>query len=151
MSKRILASLVVIVAAVGASAQWVSPNTADIPAYHGKPPAKAEKLPPILAGTQLTGESFTQPVQRHAYEVAAKISNTLYQLPCYCHCDRTVGHRSLRSCFESEHGAHCGTCMAEAFYAYKMRKQGKTVAQIRQGIEHGDFNSIDLSTAAQMK
>src|SRR6266513_5720473 len=143
MSKRILSTLLVLLAAVVSSAQWVAPNPADIPAYHGKPPAKTEKLPPILSGAQLTGD-FKQPVQRHAYEVAAKIPNTLYQLPCYCHCDRSVGHRSLRSCFESEHGAHCGTCMAEAFYAYKMHKQGKTIAQIREGVERGDFNSIDL-------
>ena len=104
-----------------------------------------------MSGAQLTGENFKQPVQRRAYELAAKIPNTLYQLPCYCHCDRSVGHRSLRSCFESEHGAHCGTCMAEAYYAYKMQKKGRTVAQIRDGIERGDFNSVDLSTAAAMR
>jgi hypothetical protein len=151
MSKRFTLTVAVTLAAVASSAQWVGPNPNDIPAYHAKAPAKTEKLAPILSGAQLTGENFTQPVQRHAYELAAKIPDTLYQLPCYCHCDRSVGHRSLRSCFESEHGAHCGTCMAEAYYAYKLRKQGKTVAQIRQGIEHGDFNSIDLSTAAAMK
>ena len=90
----------------------------DVPAHHTAPPAKGAKLPPILPAPERWGPSFKHPVQVRAYEVAEKIPNVIYQQPCYCHCDRSVGHTSLHSCFESTHGAHCDACMKEAFYAY---------------------------------
>ena len=53
---------------------------------------------------------FQYPWQKKVYEDAAKVPNVLYQLPCYCHCDRALGHASLHSCFEGMHGAECSTC-----------------------------------------
>jgi hypothetical protein len=38
--------------------------------------------------------------------------------------------------------------MKEAVYAYQQTKKGKTPAQIRTGIEHGDWVDVDLETAA---
>ncbi len=119
----------------------------DVPAHHTAPPAKNAKVPPILPEPERWGPSFKYPVQARAYELASKIPNVLYQQPCYCHCDRSVGHTSLHSCFESTHGAHCETCMKEVFYAYEMSRQKKSPAQIRQGIIRGDFEQIDLDTA----
>jgi len=58
----------------------------------------------------------------------------LAQLPCYCHCDRGQGHKSLHSCFESEHGADCGICINEALMAYSLQKQGVGVSEIRKQI-----------------
>jgi hypothetical protein len=83
--------------------------------------------------------------------VAAKIPGVLYQQPCFCHCDRHFGHDSLRACFTDEHGAHCGTCMAEAIYAYQMTKKGATPKQIRAGIMHGDYQSIDLQKVGDIR
>ncbi len=123
----------------------------DVPAHHTTAPKKGETLPPILPAPERWGPSFKYPVQPRAYEVAEKVSKVLYQQPCYCHCDRSVGHTSLRSCFESTHGAHCDTCMKEAFYAYQMTKQNKTPAQIRQGIIRGDWEKIDLEQAASIQ
>jgi hypothetical protein len=124
-------------------AQWTDPAT-DIPAYHPQPPAKGESLPPILAGDQLTGPFFREKWQVEVYREAAQIPNVLYQLPCYCHCDRALGHTSLHSCFEGTHGAICSTCAAEGAYAYKMTKQGWTPKRIRAGIERKEYESIDL-------
>jgi hypothetical protein len=36
--------------------------------------------------------------------------------------------------------------MAEAAYVYRENQHGKTVAQIRAGIERGDWQEIDLET-----
>jgi len=119
----------------------------DVPAHHDAAPAKDAKLPPILPAPERWGPSFKHPVQVRAYEIAEKIPNVLYQMPCYCRCDRSIGHGSLRSCFESTHGAHCETCMKEVFYAYQMTKLKKTPAQIREGILAGDWEKIDLQTA----
>lgn len=129
-------------------AQWSDPQ-ADIPAYHAHPPAAAQDLPPILSGKQLTGPYFQKKWQVAVYKQAARIPGILYQLPCYCHCDRALGHTSLHSCFEGTHGAICATCAAEEAYAYKMTKRGWTPKQIRAGIEHQDFDSIDLSKLGQ--
>jgi len=143
--KRILGLLALGLITMAASAQWSNP-AADIPAYNAKPPAKT--LPAILSGGQLTGAYFTHPYQVTTYKMAAKIPAVLHQQPCYCHCDRALGHNSLHSCFEGTHGAACSTCMKETVYAYQETKKGKTAAQIRVGIERGDFESIDLESAS---
>ncbi|HKO12923.1 MAG TPA: CYCXC family (seleno)protein [Acidobacteriaceae bacterium] len=158
MLKRVLASLAValLVAALysipvsimpshAVHAQWTDPQ-ADIPAFHGQAPAKGEALPPILAGPQLTGPFFREKWQVEVYHEAARIPRVLYQLPCYCRCDRALGHTSLHSCFASTHGAICSTCAKEGAYAYEKTKQGWTPQQIRAGIEHKEFESIDLDS-----
>jgi hypothetical protein len=124
-------------------AQWSDP-AADIPAYHAQPPAKGETLPPLMAGDQLSGPFFREKWQVEVYKEAAQIPSVLYQLPCYCRCDRALGHTSLHSCFEGTHGAICSTCAEEGAYAYKMTKQGWTPRQIRAGIERKEYESIDL-------
>ena len=74
-----------------------------------------------------TGPMFQYPWQKAVYVDAAKIPTVLYQLPCYCRCDRNMGHTSLHSCFEGLHGAECSTCAKEGYYAYQMSLKGKTV------------------------
>lgn len=135
---------------IAANAQWTDPSV-EIPAFHASAPAKdtAAALPPILHGTQLTGPNFQYAWQVKVYQDAARIPDVLYQLPCYCHCDRALGHQSLRSCFEGLHGAECGTCAKEGFYAYQMTKKGWTPKQIRAGIERGDWKQIDLTAMTQ--
>ena len=158
MLKRALASLAValLVAALysipastlpghAVHAQWTDPQ-ADIPAYHPHAPAQGQALPPILSGDQLTGPFFRQKWQVEVYREAAQIPGVLYQLPCYCRCDRALGHTSLHSCFAGTHGAICSTCAQEGAYAYQKTKQGWTPKQIRAGIERKEFESIDLDT-----
>jgi hypothetical protein len=139
--KRLLGCLAVVLVAVAASAQFGDPAK-DVPAYNVAPPTHA--LPPILSGTQLTGVYFSHPYQVTAYKMAAKIPAVLHQEPCYCHCDRAMGHNSLHSCFEVIHGAECSTCMKEGVYAYQQTKAGRTPAQIRAGIERGEWMNINL-------
>lgn len=124
-------------------AQWSNPAD-DVPAYHPSAPLKMSALPQILHGAQLTGPNFRYPWQVNVYRDAAKIGNVLYQLPCYCRCDRELGHTSLRSCYEGLHASECSTCAKEGFYAYEKTRAGWTPAQIRAGIEHQDYQSIDL-------
>ncbi len=119
-----------------------------VPAYNIAPPKAGEVLP-ILPPDQRVGELFKTPYQVRAYEMAAKIPGVLNQLPCYCYCER-IGHKSLHTCFESDHGAHCGICMKEAVYAYQQTKLKKTPAQIRAGIIKGDWKSIDLEALDKM-
>jgi hypothetical protein len=124
------------------SAQDQSPEP--IPAFHDKAPAG------LIPATMDPAE-FPQPVAQNAYATAARIKKTLYQEPCYCHCDRSQGHGSLEDCFASRHGAECNLCMAEVFYTSEQLKHGKSAAQIREGIIRGAWRKVDLNKYNQPK
>ena len=98
-----------------------------VPAFYTTTPDLA-LLRPTLAPELFTGN------EKLAYKAAREIPQTLAQLPCYCHCDRSQNHRSLHSCFESEHGENCGICINEALMAYNLHKQGMAVSEIRKRI-----------------
>ena len=103
------------------------PRVARIPAYQTASEARA--LPPTLPPEKFFGKPMD------AYTVAKKIPETLAQLPCYCHCDRGFGHKSLHSCFVDDHAAQCAVCVDEALLAYRLQKdQGFTPEQIRDRI-----------------
>jgi Protein of unknown function with PCYCGC motif len=88
-----------------------------------------KKLAPTLSPALFNGK------QREGYEVAQAIPRTLAQLPCYCHCDRGFGHKSLHTCFVDDHAAHCAICIDEALLAYRLETKDKlTPAQIRERI-----------------
>jgi hypothetical protein len=119
-----------------------------VPAYNTRQPLPGQLLP-ILPTDLRVGENFRFPYQVHAYELATKIPGVIHQLPCYCYCER-IGHKSLHTCFESDHGAHCGICMQEVYYAYQQTKLKKTPSQIREGIIKGEWKSISLEAAVHM-
>jgi len=107
------------------------PSSADnaaaiIPAHYESPPSN---LPPTLAPETFPGKT------REAYQAAKDIPETLAQVPCYCHCDRGMGHKSLHSCFEDDHAEHCAVCVNEALMAYRLQKeQHLSAKQIRERI-----------------
>lgn len=140
--KHFLAVLTIALTAAMTHAQLAASNP--VPAFHATAAAAATKLPPILTEKQLADQGLIAPAQKAAYKAAARASSVVYQMPCYCYCDRNHGHASLRSCFESTHGANCGTCMQEALYSYRQSKKGWSPKMIRDGIVRGDFQMIDL-------
>lgn len=98
-----------------------------VPAYQAK--ASTKSLGPTLDPAEFIGKT------REAYTVAKAIPATLAQLPCYCHCDEGFGHKSLHSCFEDDHAAHCAVCVDEALMAYRLeREQKMSPEQIRETI-----------------
>src|SRR6201986_2294422 len=90
--KRVLGCLAVVLVAGAASAQFGDSGN-DVPAYNAAPPTHA--LPHIMSGAQLTGPYFAHAYQVTAYKMAASVPAVLHQEPCYCHCDREMGHNSL--------------------------------------------------------
>jgi hypothetical protein len=152
MFKRGLSLVLLLILVVAVSNRWALSQQEEppIPAYNANPPAKGEKLPPILKKEQLWSAAPLHPYQVHAYELASRIPSVIYQQPCYCYCDR-VGHNSLHSCFEGMHGAECSTCMQELYYTYLQNKKGKTASQIRAGLIRGDWKQIDLQKAASIQ
>jgi hypothetical protein len=125
----------------------VAPNAASragqgaeepVPAFHAEAPHG--QLPSTLSPSE-----FSDVVVQNAYTLAGRVKRILYQQPCYCHCDRSQGHTSLLDCFASKHGSECGVCMREAVYSYEQSHKGKTAAQIRAGIERGEWRDVDMS------
>jgi hypothetical protein len=111
-------------------------------AQHNHSPAQsaikhvpAYQMAPVRAslGPTLDPEKFTG-MTRDAYRAAKQIPMTLAQLPCYCHCDEGFGHKSLYSCYEDDHAAHCAVCINEALLALSLDRQKLSPAEIRQRI-----------------
>lgn len=145
--RKILSGIVLVAAAIAlaavpqranSSTAQQNPNPEPIPAFHDSAPTGplADTLSPSL---------FQDTLAQNAYTLAARVKKVLYQQPCYCHCDRSQGHGSLLDCFTGHHAAVCGTCEREAFYAYEQTHKGKTPAQIREGIEKGEWEKLDVS------
>lgn len=61
-------------------------------------------------------------------------ANAMEYIPCYCGCVG-IGHRYLKDCFYSEHGAYCDLCQYEAIDVYNLLKQGKSLKEIRNYID----------------
>ena len=148
--KHFLAAMSVILVAAMTHAQLAKPGSA-IPAYHSTRPAASVKLPPVLTQKQLAEAGMILPAQTESYKAAARASATVYQMPCYCYCDRNHQHTSLRSCFEGTHGANCSTCMQEALYSYRQSQRGWSAKMIRDGIIRRDFQMIDLQNVPPIK
>ncbi|HWS99584.1 MAG TPA: CYCXC family (seleno)protein [Pyrinomonadaceae bacterium] len=102
------------------------PRAPRVPAFQDAQSAKS--LRPTLPAEQFIGPT------RDAYRIVKEIPETIAQLPCYCHCDMSFGHKSLYSCFEDNHASQCAVCVNEALIAYNMHKNGVAPAQIREYI-----------------
>lgn len=102
------------------------PSQARVPAYQDA--KSAVMLPATLQAEQFFGPT------REAYRAAKEIPETLAQLPCYCHCDQSMGHKSLHSCFEDTHASQCTVCVSEALLAYNLQRSGMNPTQIRERI-----------------
>jgi Protein of unknown function with PCYCGC motif len=70
-----------------------------------------------------------------AYTAARTMPEVFDGLYCYCHCKEDMGHRSLLTCFESEHAASCDICLAEAAMAAEMHEHGASLDAIRRAID----------------
>jgi hypothetical protein len=108
-------------------------------AYHNNPPT--EPLPATLDPAQFASDrgAFV------AYRVAAEERELLYQVPCYCPCDRKYGHKSLLDCFTTKHGSLCLECQKEAVFCYLQRNNRKNPEEIRKDIAAGKAWDLDLS------
>lgn len=120
-------------------------NVDPVPPYHpAAPPAK--RLPSTLNPMQ-----FPDPITQNAYAMAGKIRAVLYQQPCYCHCDKEMGHGSLFDCYTGTHAAVCNICKMEAIYAFNETAKKKSAAQIRDGIIKGEWKKVDLAKYREYK
>lgn len=102
------------------------------PAAGGHPDAR----PGITAARVLADPAIPRnPGALEAYAAARAAAATLDGLYCHCDCSKHAGHRSLLTCFESEHGAFCDICMGEAMIATQLAARGASLQEIRAAID----------------
>jgi hypothetical protein len=87
------------------------------------------------AGQTLPPEIFLDPKAREAYQVAKDIPDVLRELPCFCGCMRTHGHKNNLFCFMDEHGSACEICEDIAIDAKTMHNNGASVKEIQENIK----------------
>ena len=112
-------------------------------AYHDHPPVQPP--PETLDPTQFQANraAFV------AYTLAGQIKETLFQVPCYCGCNKEQNHQSLLDCFTGTHGAVCHICQKEALFCYRAHRKKKTPPQIRDAMSKGEAARLDLDKYVQ--
>ena len=93
-----------------------------------RPGITAEKILPNFAIPR-------NPGALEAYAAARGAAATLDGVYCHCDCSKHAGHRSLLTCFESDHGAFCDICMGEALLATQLASRGGSLEDIRRAID----------------
>jgi hypothetical protein len=93
-----------------------------------RPGVTAEQILPAFAIPK-------NPGALEAYAAARSAPGTLDGVYCHCDCSKHAGHRSLLTCFESNHGAYCDICMGEAMVAGGMAARGQSLMEIREAID----------------
>jgi hypothetical protein len=75
------------------------------------------------------------------YRTAEANHDVYSQVPCYCGCERSIGHRHLADCFVRSdgggwdaHAAGCAVCTNESTMVRRLLADGADTATIRQSI-----------------
>lgn len=74
------------------------------------------------------------------YRYAADHMAEFAEIPCYCGCDRSLGHRNLADCYVTADGAWdahasgCAVCGAETTSARPQIDAGTPIAEVRSSI-----------------
>jgi len=77
----------------------------------------------------------TYPNAVESYQIARQSPAMLDGMRCFCACKATLGHRSLLSCFEDDHGALCQVCQDEALIAAAVRRRGGSLEDARREVD----------------
>jgi len=140
MKARLLVVAILVAAAsayAGAAGPKASPKKAPAapPAATNSCTACVERGP-ILPAKLFADPRFDKEVVP-AYEAARKYPATLDRLHCFCECQESMAHRhkTLLTCFTSNHAAGCGICLREALMAAELKEKGLPDDQIENTVE----------------
>ncbi len=70
-----------------------------------------------------------------AYKIARENPELLDSIYCYCNCKKSIGHRSLLTCFVDKHAANCDICQDQALYAYSLYQKNNDIAKVRVAVD----------------
>jgi Protein of unknown function with PCYCGC motif len=83
----------------------------------------------VISPARFTGKTAS------AYEVARENPELLDHMYCFCYCKKTIGHKSLLSCFADMHASKCTICQDQAFYAKKLQDKGLDLGEVRKEVD----------------
>ena len=129
MKRGVLPWAVAGAAVVALAVAWLLPRSAQAAAH-------PDPRPGITAANVLPASLVPNtPGALEAYEAARRAPQVLDGVYCHCNCSKHFNHRSLLTCFETEHGSGCDICMGEAMLATQLAARGSTLDQIRKAID----------------
>jgi Protein of unknown function with PCYCGC motif len=72
-----------------------------------------------------------------SYEAANKYPDTIDRIHCFCECKESPReqHKTLLTCFTTQHAAGCGICQHEAILAAKLKDQGASDDEVESTVE----------------
>ena len=78
-----------------------------------------------------------EPEVKPSYEAAQKYPDLLDRIHCFCECKESPRehHRTLLTCFTTEHAAGCGICQREALLAAQLKERGASDDDIELTVE----------------
>ena len=81
--------------------------------------------------------SSSDPDVPRAYEAARRYPDLIDRIHCFCECmeNQTERHKTLLTCFSSEHAAGCGICQKEALLAAQLKDRGISDDDIERTVE----------------
>jgi hypothetical protein len=93
--------------------------------------------PGITADAVLTKAQLADTVDAiPTFDLVREIPQIVDGIRCNCGCASETGYYSLLSCFEAPGMAkHCAICQGQARLAHRMNKAGKTLDEVRKGID----------------
>ena len=122
---------VVTIAALGALALLLLPGRS----AHGHNPDPRPDAQALAMTVKPASDFTAYPDIAEAYDIARQVPQTLDGLYCHCHCKESMRHRSLLTCFQSDHASQCDICMGEARLAFQMLQQGRSLNEIRTAVD----------------
>jgi len=117
----------IVAVAIMAGIAWVS--------LRGTSESTSESAAISKSAGVLSPTLFNDEKTRAAYQVAKDIPEVLEQLPCFCGCMTSFGHKNNLFCFKDQHGSGCSICQDIALDARKMHDQGLSITQIQDNIK----------------
>lgn len=134
----LLLAVLIIDLTVQAARAEAEARAAGLPAANQPAVNKAATDKPASAGLLI--KSVLDPEKyfgkaKLGYMAARLCPEICEKLFCYCGCDVTDEHSTLLDCFTSDHGVDCYICQEEALIALKMKREGKSLAEIQKAID----------------
>ncbi len=139
--KARLVIVAILVAAASAYAGAAGPKASPKKAPPAPPAATNSCTACVERGPILPAKLFADPRFDKevvpAYEAAFRYPATLDRLHCFCECQESMAHRhkTLLTCFTSNHAAGCGICLREALMAAELKEKGLPDDQIENTVE----------------
>jgi Protein of unknown function with PCYCGC motif len=137
-SKLPFVIIALVIIGVGGYFLYNKYSQEEVPVVQNKSPEEIQRTIETLKGHEtrmtLMPALFTGKVAQ-AYQIARQYRDLLDVIYCYCYCEKTLGHKSLLSCYVDRHAANCDICMDQAIFASSLYQKGFDMVQVRQAVD----------------